>query len=78
MMQVFEMTDLGKMKFFLGIEVSQQSDGIFICQKKYALEILKQFGMIESCEVNSTIVQGSKLSKDAGGVAVMNHFTNKL
>jgi len=78
MMQVFEMTDLGKMKFFLGIEVSQQSDGIFICQKKYALEILKQFGMIESCEVNSPIVQGSKLSKDAGGVAVDESFYKQI
>lgn len=51
MMQTFEMTDLGKMKFFLGIEVSQQSKGIFICQRKYALEVLKRFGMMESHEV---------------------------
>jgi hypothetical protein len=78
MMQVFEMTDLGKMKFFLGIEVSQQGDGIFICQKKYALEILKRFGMIESHEVNSPIVPGSKLSKDADGVAVDESFYKQI
>jgi hypothetical protein len=78
MMQVFEMTDLGKMKFFLGIEVSQQGDGIFICQKKYALEILKRFGMIESREVNSPIVSGSKLSKDADGVAVDESFYKQI
>jgi len=77
-MQVFEMTDMRKMKFFLGIEVSQQNDGIFICQKKYALEILKRFGMLESREVNSPIVPGSKLSKDADGVAIDESYYKKI
>ena len=36
MMKEFEMTDLGQMRYFLGLEVLQQSDGIFVCQKKYA------------------------------------------
>ena len=77
-MHVFEMTDMGKMKFFLGIEVSQQNNGIFICQKKYALEILKRFGMLESHEVNSPIVPGSKLSKDADGVAIDESYYKKI
>ena len=34
--ELFEMTDLGLMKYFLGIEVSQTDDGIFICLTKYA------------------------------------------
>ena len=37
----FEMTDLGLMKFFLGIEVQQSESGIFISQSKYASEVLK-------------------------------------
>ena len=36
MKKKFSMTDLGKMRYFLGIEVSQCSDGIFIHQLKYA------------------------------------------
>ena len=32
----FEMTDLGLLKYFLGIEVKQMHDGIFISQEKYA------------------------------------------
>ena len=38
----FEMTDLGLMKFFLGIEVQQSESGIFISQTKYASEVLKR------------------------------------
>lgn len=45
MVREFDMSDLGKMRFFLGIEVLQNSDGISKCQRKYALEILKRFGM---------------------------------
>ena len=39
MKKEFEMTDLGLMKYFLGIEVSQTDDGIFICQTKYAKDV---------------------------------------
>jgi hypothetical protein len=41
----FAMTDLGKMKYFLGVEVTQNDKGIFITQQKYAREILTRFGM---------------------------------
>jgi len=33
MMQIFEMTDLGLMSYFLGIEIKQNEDDVFICQK---------------------------------------------
>ena len=36
------MTDLGFLNYFLGIEVDQRLDGIFICQKKYAEGLLKK------------------------------------
>jgi len=64
MMREFDMTDLGKMRFFLGIEVVQKVDGIFINQKKYALEVLKRFKMDRSNPVHNPIVPGCKLSKD--------------
>ncbi|RVW50760.1 Retrovirus-related Pol polyprotein from transposon RE1 [Vitis vinifera] len=41
MMQVFEMTDLGLMTYFLGMEIKQGKDQVFICQIKYTKEILK-------------------------------------
>ena len=41
----FEMTDLGLLKYFLGIEVKQMHDDIFISQEKYAGQILERFKM---------------------------------
>ena len=70
MMKVFYMTDLGRMRFFLSIEVLQRSDGNFICQKRYAMEVLKRFGMFESKSVNSPIVPGFKISRDNHGVTM--------
>jgi hypothetical protein len=65
----FAMTDLGKMRYFLGVEVSQNEKGIFIFQHKYASEILSRFGMKECNKVCSPIVPGCKLVKDENGKA---------
>jgi hypothetical protein len=70
MMKHFAMTDLGKMRYFLGVEVTQNEQGIFIQQCKYAEEILKRFGMENCNTVKSPIVTGCKLVKDEGGKPV--------
>lgn len=41
----FDMKDLGRMHYFLGLEVWQQKGEIFLGQGRYAIEILKRFGM---------------------------------
>jgi hypothetical protein len=66
----FEMTDLGMMKYFLGIEVNQFEDGIFICQTKYAKDILKRFRMVNCKPVVTPIATGTKLSKNDEGSCV--------
>jgi hypothetical protein len=53
MMHVFYMTNLGLMTYFLGMEVRQSQNKVFICQKKYAKEILKKFHM-EECKATNT------------------------
>jgi len=45
MMSEFNMSDLGKMQYFLDIEVMQNLGGIFICQRNYAQEALSRFDM---------------------------------
>ncbi|XP_071704493.1 uncharacterized mitochondrial protein AtMg00810-like [Rutidosis leptorrhynchoides] len=66
----FDMTDLGEMKFFLGIEVLQRVDGIFICQRKYASEILDRFGMMDVNVVHNPLTVGFKVVKDEDGLKI--------
>ena len=53
MMLEFDMSDLGMMHYFLGIEVVQSAAGIFITQRRYALEILDSFVM-KNCNLAKT------------------------
>ncbi|RDX88499.1 hypothetical protein CR513_29897, partial [Mucuna pruriens] len=78
MMQDFDMTDLGKMRFFLGIEVLQKPGGIFVCQQKYANDVLKKFAMSESKPVKSPIVPGSKINRDVDGVIVDDTYFKQI
>jgi len=55
MMAEFEMSDLGMMHYFLGIEVVRSSSGIFISQKKYVRGILDRFQMKDCNPVNTPI-----------------------
>ncbi|GJW66771.1 retrovirus-related pol polyprotein from transposon TNT 1-94 [Tanacetum coccineum] len=66
----FKMSMMGKISFFLGLQISQSPRGIFINQSKYALESLKKYGM-ESCDpVDTPIVEKSKLDEDPQGKAI--------
>lgn len=42
----FKMKDLGKMRYFLGLEVSRGPEGIFVSQRKYALDIITECGLL--------------------------------
>ncbi|RVW72893.1 hypothetical protein CK203_056383 [Vitis vinifera] len=67
MMLEFDMIDLGKMRYFLGIEVMQRSDDIFISQKKYTQEVLERFNMDKCNLVHNLMVPGFKLMKNGDG-----------
>jgi hypothetical protein len=64
MQSEFEMSLLGELSFFLGLQICQSNQGIFISQTKYIREMLKRFVM-EDCKPVITPIQTScKLSKD--------------
>ncbi|GKB09157.1 retrovirus-related pol polyprotein from transposon TNT 1-94 [Tanacetum coccineum] len=66
----FKMSMMGKISFFLGLQVSQNPRGIFINQLKYALESLKKNGF-DSCDpVDTPMVEKSKLDEDKERKAV--------
>ena len=61
----FKMKDLGMMHYFLGMEVWQSADGIFLGKGRYALEILKIFRMLDCKAMATPLVSNSKLLSDA-------------
>ncbi|GJV20397.1 retrovirus-related pol polyprotein from transposon TNT 1-94 [Tanacetum coccineum] len=66
----FQMSMMGKLSFFHGLQISQSPRGIFLNQSKYALVSLKKYG-IETCEPTDTLmVEKSKLDEDPQGKAV--------
>ncbi|GJW47457.1 retrovirus-related pol polyprotein from transposon TNT 1-94 [Tanacetum coccineum] len=66
----FQMSMMGQMSFFLGLQVSQSPRGIFINQAKYALEILKKYGMDLTDPVDTPMVDRLKLDEDLKGIPV--------
>lgn len=78
MMKVFEMTDLGLMTFFLGMEIKQAEHEVFICQKKYAKKILKKFKLEECKEVSTPMNQKEKLCEEDGADKVDEGYFRSL
>ncbi|GKE33485.1 retrovirus-related pol polyprotein from transposon TNT 1-94 [Tanacetum coccineum] len=66
----FQMSMIGQMSFFLGLQVSQNPRGIFINQSKFALEILKKFRMVSCDPVDTPMVDRIKLVEDLLGIPV--------
>ncbi|GJX01065.1 hypothetical protein Tco_0184978 [Tanacetum coccineum] len=65
-----DLSMMGKISFFLRLQISQSSRGIFINQSKYALESLKKYAY-ESCDpVDTPMVEKSKLDEDKEGKTV--------
>jgi hypothetical protein len=60
----FEMKDLGPMHYFLGLEVWQSPEKIFLNQGMYAIEILKRFDMLECKAMNTPMETNLKLMVD--------------
>ncbi|XP_021843480.2 secreted RxLR effector protein 161-like [Spinacia oleracea] len=66
MMSEYEMTDLGEMKYFLGMQVRQRPGRIFLSQEKYADDLLKKFHMEDCKPFVTPIAPNEKLSKYDG------------
>ncbi|GJY20017.1 retrovirus-related pol polyprotein from transposon TNT 1-94 [Tanacetum coccineum] len=66
----FQMSMMGQISFFLGLQISQNPRGIFINQSKYANEILKKFDLHKSDPVDTPMVERTKLDEDLSGTPV--------
>ena len=70
MKREFEMSMVGELNYFLGLQVKQRKDGIFISQEKYAKNIVKRFGLDSKKHTSTLMSSSAKLSCDATGVEV--------
>lgn len=60
----FEMTDLGVLKYFLGLEIGYSTGGITVNQSKYARDVLARFGMLASKPCSTPIALTASLASD--------------
>jgi hypothetical protein len=70
MVQKFEMSMMGELKYFLGFQVKQLQEGTFISQTKYIQDILTKFGMKDAKPIKTPMGTNEHLDLDMGGKTV--------
>ncbi|KAJ1685792.1 hypothetical protein LUZ63_017182 [Rhynchospora breviuscula] len=63
----FEMSMMGELNFFLGLQIKQLQDGIFISQIKYAKELIKKFGVEDSKSLDTPMGKSANIVADEKG-----------
>ena len=75
MQEEFEMSMIGELKFFLGIQINQCKDGVYVHQSKYTKELLKKFKLEDCKEMNTPMHPTCTLSKEDQGSNVDQKLT---
>jgi hypothetical protein len=70
MKQEFEMSMIGELNYFLGLQVKQTVEGIFISQSKYAKDLVKRFGLDGKSHAQTPMSTSVKNSSDLAGKSV--------
>jgi hypothetical protein len=70
MVQKFEMSMMGELKYFLGFQIKQLQEGTFISQTKYIQDILKKFGMKNGKPIKTPMGTNGHLDLDTRGKSV--------
>ncbi|KAK6162476.1 hypothetical protein DH2020_002317 [Rehmannia glutinosa] len=70
MLGEFEMSMMGELNFFLGLQIKQCQEGIYISQSKYTKELLKKFGIKEGRTVSTPMATNVKIDKVEKGKSV--------
>nr|GEV22807.1 hypothetical protein [Tanacetum cinerariifolium] len=74
----FQMSSIGELTFFLGLQVKQKDDGIFISQNKYVAKILRKFGLTDGKSASTPIDTEKPLLKDHDGENVDVHIYRSM
>ncbi|CAM8887250.1 unnamed protein product [Rhodiola kirilowii] len=70
MQKEFKMSMVGEMNYFLGLQVKQKDDGIFISQSKYARNVIKKFELEKESHKRTPASTHLKVTKDDAGTSV--------
>lgn len=74
----FEIKELGRLKYFLGIEVAHSSEGIFISQQKYVTDLLRETGKLASKPASTPIDPNHKLGEAKEDLVVDKEMYQRL
>ncbi|GJX06590.1 hypothetical protein Tco_0194522 [Tanacetum coccineum] len=74
----FKMSAMGELNFFLGLQVLQKKDGIFLSQDKYVVDILKKFGLSDVRSANTPMDREHPWGKDGTGKDVELHLYRSM
>jgi Reverse transcriptase (RNA-dependent DNA polymerase) len=70
----FDIKDLGKLRYFLGIEIARSHKGLFLCQRKYTLDLLKETGKLSAKPATTPMDYNNKVVKDEKVLNDINRF----
>ena len=74
----YQMSMMGEMSYFLGLQVKQTDDGIFINQSKYTKNLLKRFNMQDSSPASTPIATATKLDPHEGKEVDVTHYRGMI
>ena len=74
----FEMSMMGELTFFLGLQIKQTKEGIFVHQEKYTKQILKKFGYDSCKKVTTPMSTSTRLDSDSNGQKVSEKLYRSL
>ena len=70
MKEMFEMSMVGELNYFLGLQVKQTDFGIYINQAKYAKNLVKRFGLDNAAHARTPMATNAKLTNDPSSESV--------
>ena len=68
--QQFEMKDLGRLSYFLGLEITYSTDGLYITQAKYASDLLSRAALTDSKTIDTPVELNTHLTPSRGETIV--------
>ena len=74
----FQMSMMGELSYFLGLQVKQTGDGIFINQSKYTKNLLKRFNMLDCSSSSTPMATTTKLDQHQGDVVDVTSYRGMI